>query len=490
MFSHSPLDWALIAAYFAFLIAVWARLLGKRFAAVDYLVAGRRITLPAFVATLVATWYGGILGVGEYSYRYGISNWLVFGVPYYIGALIFAWVFARRARQAALYTIPDLLEQRYGRGPALFGAMAVFVTSAPAAYVLMLGTLFSAMFQLPLAPCVVAAALFSVFYIDRGGLRTVVFTDQVQFVLMYLGFIVMLAFLVARFGGAAFLAGTLPGTHFTWHGGNPWPSILVWYFIALSTLVDPGFWQRAYAARDPSTARAGVLWSIAFWILFDFLTTSTGMYARALLPQLRDPVFAFPELANLVLPPGALGLFYLAMIATVMSTIDSYGFIAATTIGRDLIWRVRKETSEERLPQYSRIGLWIATVFATALALTKRSVIDLWHDLGSVTTPALLLPVGLALLGRWRLDSRWTLAAMVVPFTVALAWILAKSFPAPGRTGAYPWSLEPIYAGLAASLLVYAAGWAWSPLRHRLRTSEPRRPQESITTALEEESRS
>ena len=33
----------------------------------DFLVAGRRLTLPGFVATLVASWYGGILGVGEYA---------------------------------------------------------------------------------------------------------------------------------------------------------------------------------------------------------------------------------------------------------------------------------------------------------------------------------------------------------------------------------------------------------------------------------------
>ncbi|TMQ71901.1 MAG: sodium:solute symporter family protein, partial [Candidatus Eisenbacteria bacterium] len=98
MFSSSPLDWGLVAAYFAFLAAVWWRGFGKRATTLDYLVAGRRVTLPAFVATLVATWYGGILGVGEYTWRYGISNWLVFGVPYYVGALLFALCFARRAR--------------------------------------------------------------------------------------------------------------------------------------------------------------------------------------------------------------------------------------------------------------------------------------------------------------------------------------------------------------------------------------------------------
>src|SRR5689334_25256437 len=133
MFSSSPLDWGLIVLYFGFLVAVWALRLGRTPAAADYLVAGRRVTLPAFVATLVTTFYGGILGVGEYSWRYGIANWLVFGVPYYIGALLFALLFAKRAREAALYTMPDLLDRSYGRGPAMIGAVSVFVSTAPAA---------------------------------------------------------------------------------------------------------------------------------------------------------------------------------------------------------------------------------------------------------------------------------------------------------------------------------------------------------------------
>jgi SSS family solute:Na+ symporter len=470
MFSSSPLDWGLIVLYFAFLGAVWLRKRGPRSDVLDYLVAGRRVTLPAFVATLVATWYGGILGVGEYSWRYGVSNWLVFGVPYYIGALLFAFLLARRARKAELYTIPDLLDRHYGRGPAVIGAITVFVTSAPAAYVLMLGTLFAAMFGLPLVPCVIAASVLSLFYISRGGLRTVVFTDQVQFVLMYAGFVVMLAFLVAQHGGLAFLHRSLPPAHFTWHGGNPPQAILVWYVIALSTLVDPGFWQRAYAARDPGVARNGVMISVACWIVFDFLTTSTGLYARAVLPHLTDPVYAFPELARVTLPPLALGIFYLAMIATVMSTVDSYGFIAAETLGRDLIWRLRRETGEERLPRYTRIGLWVAGAFATVLALANPSVVNLWHDVGSVTTPALLLPVGTATLGRGRVGPRWTGVAMVLAFAVSLAWVLVHAFPPAGQAGAYPLSIEPIYAGLAVSLAIYVAGWAARSFPREVRT--------------------
>lgn len=454
MFTHSALDWALIAIYFLSLAFVWLRAWGARPSAEDYLVAGRRVTLPAFVATLVASWYGGILGVGEYTWRYGVANWLVFGAPYYLGAALFALFLARRARESELLTLPDLLERSYGRGAALVGAVAVFVNTAPAAYVLMLGTLFAAMFGGPAVPWVVAAAVLSVFYVDRGGLRTVILTEKLQFALMYGAFALLLVFLFAKHGGMGFLGPRVPASHWVWHGGNGAAAVIVWYVIALGTMVDPAFWQRAYAARDPRVARNGVLWSIVFWIGFDFMTTACGLYARALLPSLPDPVYAFPRLANITLPPVALGLFYLGMIATVMSTIDSYAFIAATTVGRDLVWRVRGG-DPARIPAWSRIGLWIATAWAAALALARPSVVALWHDLGSVVTPVLLLPVLLAMAGRGRPGPRGAMWMMVIPGVVTLGWVSWKS--APASHGAYPLSVEPIYAGLATSLIAWSA---------------------------------
>ena len=47
MFSTNALDWALIIAYFAFLAGVWLKRVGKSSPALEYLVAGRRVTLPA-----------------------------------------------------------------------------------------------------------------------------------------------------------------------------------------------------------------------------------------------------------------------------------------------------------------------------------------------------------------------------------------------------------------------------------------------------------
>ena len=120
----------------------------------DFLLAGRTLTLPMFVATLVSTWYGGILGVGEFSYRYGISNWVVFGAPYYVFALLFALLLAKRIRATNHLTIPDKLEASYDRRTALLGGVLTFFLITPAAYVLMVGILIQLVFGLDLVTSV------------------------------------------------------------------------------------------------------------------------------------------------------------------------------------------------------------------------------------------------------------------------------------------------------------------------------------------------
>ena len=45
---------------------------------------GRQLTLPLFVVTMVATWYGGIFAVNEITFNYGIFNFVTQGVFWYV----------------------------------------------------------------------------------------------------------------------------------------------------------------------------------------------------------------------------------------------------------------------------------------------------------------------------------------------------------------------------------------------------------------------
>lgn len=430
--------------YVLFLLFVVVRLFrGPMSGAADYIVAGRRLTLPAFTATLVSTWYGGILGVGEYTWRHGVSNWLVFGVPYYVFAGVFALWLAGRARRSEVLTVPDMLERRYGRPAALVGAFVLFVMTAPAAYVLMLGVMVRFATGWPLWIGVVLGTALSVGYVFRGGLRAVVMTDMVQFVLMFVGFMVLVPVCVVKFGGMAFLRSAVPASHFTWDGGLGAQAVLVWYVIAMATLVEPAFYQRCYAAQTESVARRGIGLAIVFWVLFDLMTTTAGLYARALLPDLADPVQAFPALAARVLPGFWQGVFTVGLLATIMSTVDSYAFIAAVTLGRDLVGRARG-VSEDVALRYSRWALLAVAVLAVGLALAAQSVVTLWKTLGSVGTPVLLVPLGAAHTSL-RLDGRRVVVMMVVSGAVSLGWLVL------GRGG--PWlGVEAVFPGLLVSL--------------------------------------
>ena len=449
-------------AYAFFLLFVVLRLLRSHSSgAADYIVAGRRLTLPAFTASLVTTWYGGILGVGEYTWSHGVSTWLVFGVPYYLYAGVFAVFLAGRARRSQVLTVPDLLEQRFGRGAAVAAAVVLFVMTAPAAYVLMLGVLVNFATGWPLWVGVVLGTALSVGYVFRGGLRAVVATDVVQFCLMFLAFLVLVPVCVKTYGGWDWLRASLPPGHLKWDGGLGVQAIAVWYFIAMATLVEPSFYQRCYAARTEATARGGIAAAIGLWIVFDFLTTTAGLYARAALPDLADPVQAFPALAREVLPGFWQGVFTVGLLATIMSTVDSYSFICAVTLGRDVIGRLRGLTTggssasfdEERNLGLIRWSLLATAVLAVTLALLSGSVVELWKALGSVGTPVLLLPLLLAH-GRWRVGGPWVLASMVAAGGVSLGWLVAGL-----GGGASPWlGVEPIFPGLAVSLSVLGAG--------------------------------
>jgi len=433
-------------AYLLFLLFIVLRLFRKPASGgADYIVAGRRLTLPAFTASLVTTWYGGILGVGEYTWSYGVSNWLVFGVPYYLYAGVFAIFLAAKARRSAVLTVPDLLERRFGRPTALAGAGVLFVMTAPAAYVLMIGVLVNFATGLPLWAGVILGTALSIAYVFRGGLSAVVATDVVQFFLMFIAFLILVPVCVIKFGGAGFLRDGLPAGHLEWDGGLGFQAIAVWYFIALSTLVEPAFYQRCYAARDEKVAKKGIAAAIVFWICFDFLTTTAGLYARVLLPDLADPVQAFPALAAHVLPGFWQGVFTVGLLATIMSTVDSYAFIGSVTLGRDLIGRWRG-TSEEDMLTLMRGSLVATAAVAIVLALVSGSVIELWKNLGSVGTPMLLLPLALAHTNR-QVNGGRVLLAMLSSGAISLGWLAA------GRGG--PWlGVEAIFPGLVVSVLV------------------------------------
>lgn len=444
----------LLLIYLAFLFAAGLGFFRKvKSDATEYLVMGRRLSLPAFVASIVSSWYGGVLGVGEYSFKQGISNWLVFGVPYYIAAFLFAMFLAKKARDTQHYSIPDQFERVYGKKTAIAGAIFVFLTTLPAAYILQMGELGNSIFGISLTLGVILGAFFSIFYVYSGGLWGDVLPDILQFFIMFVGFGAALIFLVMTYGGLDFLQSNLPPAHFSWKGTKPGSYVFVWYFIALATLVEPMFYQRCYAAKSAKVARNSLLVSILFWVAFDFLTTFTGMYVRALMPNLTDPVAAFPQLGAQFLPGIIQALFMLGLFATAMSTLDTEALIAGTTLGRDIILRAKssKLAHDHSVTKMARIGVMAASLVSVFIALYFKSVVDIWYVFGTIQTCALVIPLASSFSARWKMTAGFAFANMIISGGAAFIWMTPSLIY--GKD--YWFGIDPIYVGLTVSLAIW-----------------------------------
>jgi SSS family solute:Na+ symporter len=423
----------------------------------EYLLGSRSLTLPAFVATLVATWYGGILGVGEFIYSYGISNWIVMGLPYYFFALLFAWALAPKIRKAHNFSIPDMLYRSYNRPVGLLGSVFIFIMISPAPYILMLAILLKIFLNISFFWSLIIGTLFSVVYVYNGGFRSVVKTDILQFFLMFISFIILFLYLINSDISLFELPAHLDQKHLSFSGGLSWQSIIVWFSIASWTFIDPGFHQRCAAAETPQTARKAIIISVGFWFIFDMLTTISGLYAVALLPGI-SPLMSFPQLAQTVLPPFFQGIFFVGLAAIIMSTVDSYTFLSALTLGRDIMGHISSGKIRQEKNFAVKVGLIVSAVLAIILVLLIPSVIKLWYTLGSLFIPALLLPLLGTYFEKIRISNSMTLASMVGGFVISFTAFLWGEFHQLESYAQYLWGIEPFFPGLIFSVLVYIWG--------------------------------
>ena len=427
----------------------------------SFLFAGRKLTIPALVATLVSTWYGGILEIGRFSYQNGIVTWVIFGLFYYIAAILFVKFLAPKIIESKLPTIPDLFEYNFGKWPAFIAIICVILMTSPAPYLKILAELFLYIWNIPIILGLCIGSILSLTYALSGGFSSIVRTDKFQFILMFTGFILILIYSYLDYGGILYLIQNTPEYTFHIPGNFNWTYICAWGFIALITFIDPGFYQRTFAGSSLKTVQKGIFISVIFWIIFDFMTVFTGIYALAILPM--GSTNPYLDLAQQVLPPIGLGLFIVSLFAIVMSTIDSFSFISAFTIGKNLIPLIIHNKEENNILYYTKCGLGITAVLSIFLAILFEHAIDIWYMVGSFTVPTLFIPL---IAGLYNIKIKNSLLFMMLPMCISITWyilgFICTIIEAPIQILV---TLDPMYPGIFTSLILFLINI--NPQRHR-----------------------
>jgi len=424
--TFAPLDFLVVGLFAIAVLSLGFSAKLRNNTILQFLSAGRSLSLPAFVATLVTVWYGGILGVAESVTYYGIGTWLLMGVPYYVFAYVYAIWLAKRVRGAEQLSIPERLDLKWGKSAGLVGALIMFCLAVPAAHVLMLGSLVQSFTGMDLKHAVWIGAVIGILFLYKGGLLADVRVGMFAFAMMYIGFLVIDVYCLATHPPATILPSLRSQDMLSFTGGKGPIVVFTFFILGAWTLVDPAFHQRVASSKSPEIGRRGVLISIGFWFLFDVLSMTAALYAVALAnPKPTDGKLLYPIFGDQILPPGLKALFFCGMMGTILSAMVGYTLVSGTTIGREIVGRLKANMTDSSVTLMSRVGIALACVVAIWLALKIRSVVDLWYAWSGCVIGSMLIPVCFAYLKeRVRVPPGWIVASMAVAFASSFAWLL------------------------------------------------------------------
>ncbi|MEM7589416.1 MAG: sodium:solute symporter family protein [Myxococcota bacterium] len=444
------LDWAVLASIVAatLLVVICSKLrckvaasgLSSREQFADYLLMGRRLTLPLFTATLVATWYGNIFGVTQSAFQHGICVFVTQGIFWYLAYLVFACFIVNRLDSTHAMSLPDIVRQFAGKASGRLASMFIFFDVLPVVYTISLGFLLSVFTGWPLAICMAAGTLFVCIYCALGGgFAAVVLSDAVQCIVMCIAVLVVVLFSCMHVGPPWVLLHKLPKSHLTILGNHSLSEAVVFGAIALSTLVDPNFYQRCLATRNKQVARRGILLSMVIWCGFDICTTLGGLYALAVLPHAQAGQ-AYLVYALQILPTGLRGFFVAGILCCILSTLDSCLFTASSTLTYDLGPQACRFRTD-----ISRIAIFVVGILSVCIGLAFDGCIRaVWKTFGSYSAACLLPAVLASYIRPKQISDRSFIVGCCLGVLTMTLW---RAFPYYN-----PWAqLDNFYAGVVAT---------------------------------------
>jgi SSS family solute:Na+ symporter len=434
----------------------------------DFLVAGRKLSAPVLVGTLLATWIGSgsiIAGAGL-AYREGFAAlWFDAGVWVALGVIYFI---AGRARRLEQLTVPDVLELRYNPWARVLGTLVTIIAyTVIASYQFRAGGLvLNVVTGLNPAVGTLITFLFVTTFTATAGLLSIAYTDIFNGLLMLGGIFFAYPFLIARAGGWEGVRERLV-LHFGEIGAAERLSLMGRFTLtealsyALPTLLLmlglANMYQRFFSARDERTARRAVVGWILGTVAIETMIVVLAVIGSSLFPELAsgrsEQVLLYAAREGLPVVAGCVLL--AAAVAIIASTGDSFLLVPATSLVRDIYHRfVNPQATERQLILASRVavvalgvlGYILIQFFETVL----RAALFSYTMYGVGVTPALLACF------LWkRVTTAGGIASILGGMLTTLTWHFASLAE---KTG-----IETIYPALAASLIGLIGGSLLTP---------------------------
>jgi SSS family solute:Na+ symporter len=403
--SLHPIDYAIIALYFVFVLGIgWAL---KRFmkTSLDFFESGRSlaawITALAFISANLGA--QEVIGMSASGAKYGIMTshfYWVGAVPamIFVGVFMMPFYYGSRA-----HSVPEYLRLRFDEktralNAVSFAVMTIF-SSGISMYVM--GRLFQLLLGWDINLSIIVSAVVVLVYILLGGLTSSIYNEVVQFFLIVFGFTPLVYLGVVGGGGwgaiqerlgkvatdAGFASGAWTESWRHMGSASSNPMGIEWFgmVMGLGFVMSFGYWctdflviQRAMAARSMNAAQRTPILAAVPKMMMPFIVILPGMVALAILPAASfqfdgrtDYNMVMPLMLQKFYPPGLLGLGVTALLASFMSGMAG-NVTAFNTVWTYDIYRPYINSGGDD-HHYMKVGRQ-ATVFGTVLSVAAAYV--------------------------------------------------------------------------------------------------------------------
>ena len=401
MYEVATIDYIIISLYLLGMIGVGLWFAKKHSDFEDFFLAGRSLTTPLLITTLISTYYGidVLFGDSQLGFTNGVVAWFAYARPTYAFFLIAAFLLAHRLKQEDFKSLPDILDKYYGKKTRYVGAVTSFIYSLPALSLYGFGMLGEVILGWePIMGMLVLGGI-ALIYTITGGFWAVALTDSIQFVLMCVILAMAFPFAMNLIGGFDKMIEVLEPSYFDTMGDMSIWLIIIYASTGLSILVEPTFYQRIFAAKSYKNVRNALVIGIFIWGSYDWIITILAMAAKVAVIQGTLPGDVAPDAALLTimvaaLPAGALGLFLAGVLATEMSTLDSYCLVAGGNVAYDIYKPAFKPSAtDQELIKTTRQGILLSWVLGFAMAISFDQMLGLWVFLASILISSVLAPI-------------------------------------------------------------------------------------------------
>ena len=423
----------------------------------EFFLAGRSVRPLLLFFTMAATNFSAftIFGLSGAGYRIGYAFFPIMGFGTGFMALGF-WLIGSRiyelSRTRSYVTPSDFVADRYGSTALkrLFSAvMILFTLPYIAIQAIASGTSLNSLVGIPYFSGALLIMGFVIVYVSLGGLRSIVWTDLIQAVMM-IGFTTTAYVLIVR-GSGGFVAAhrqayaafpqlfARPGQDGSMLVGVWFGYLLLWFF---ADPMFPQLFQRFLAARDRrALGTTMTLYPLLTTGLF-FLTVSIGVLGRLSFPDLSaaESDAVYPLLLRRYAGVLVSTLLLTGSLAALMSTLDSQLLTVSSLVSLDFLRLRRREVLKEK---------WIVVVLGLlGLAIAARPPQTILDFINRTTFNGLAVLAPAVIGGLyWRGANRFGAAASIVVGQALVAAFYFGWLRVPG--------VLPVVPILAATGLVF-----------------------------------